>query len=354
MEKIADPNSYGFRPKRSAADAIEQCFLALCRKCSAQWIFNGDIKACFDRISHQWLLEHTPMDKDVLRKWLKAGYMEKGAYHQTTEGTPQGGIISPSLLLVTLSGLEAELKRYYPQDKDKVNIVLYADDFIITGATKEVLEKEITPKVEAFLLERGLELSREKSKIIHIDEGFDFLGFNVRKYNGKLLIKPSKENVKRFLEGIRSIIKSNAAAKQENLIYLLNPKIKGWANYFKHAVSSKAFSYIDYHVGNALYSWVRRRHSEKSVSWRQRKYYRTRNLNRWIFSARIRNPDLSVRQLDLAKTGDTKIRRHIKIKSEANPYDPNFKEYFQQRRWRKVRRGKKETPNVDAWSTGSA
>ena len=337
VETMADPNSYGFRPKRSAADAIEQCHLALCRRHSAQWVFSGDIKACFDKISHKWLIKHTPMDKQILGKWLTSGYIEEGAYHQTLEGTPQGGIISAALLLVTLSGLEKSLKQVYFRDKDKVNVVVYADDFIITGSTREILEEGVIPKVEEFLGVRGLELSKEKSKIVHIDEGFDFLGFSVRKYQGKLLTKPSKENVKSFLKEIRRVIKSQAAAKQESLIHLLNPKIKGWANYFRHSASSRTFTYIDYHIDKALYSWVKRRHSRKGVSWRQRKYYRTRNLNHWIFTARVRYPDSSIGNFDLAKMGDISVRRYIKIRSAAHPYDPAFKEYFQWRSRRKYR-----------------
>jgi len=337
VEIRADPNSYGFRPKRSAADAIEQCHLALCRKHSAQWVFNGDIKSCFDKINHDWLAAHTMMDTKILRKWLAAGYIEEGTYHQTLEGTPQGGIISPALLLVTLSGLEKSLKQTYFLHKDKVNVVVYADDFIITGATREILEEGVIPKVAKFLKKRGLELSKEKSKITHIDEGFDFLGFNVRKYQGKLLTKPSKESIKSILLRIRGVIKSHGAVRQEYLIHLLNPQIRGWSNYFKHSASSNTFHYIDYHVGGALYRWVRRRHSRKGISWRKRKYYRTRGMSHWIFSKKVKNSDDTWRYLDLNKMGDLAVKRYIKIRGAAHPYDPAFREYFQWRSQRKTR-----------------
>src|SRR5580658_7895048 len=157
-ETTADPNSYGFRPKRSTADAIEQCFTVLARKISQQWVLEGDIRGCFDNISHAWMLDHIPTDKDVLRKWLKAGYMENRTLFPTEAGTPQGGIISPTLANLTLDGLEQLLKDNFRQKKvrgqvirPKVNLVRYADDFIVTGATRQMLENEVKPQVEQFL-----------------------------------------------------------------------------------------------------------------------------------------------------------------------------------------------------------
>ncbi|MEY6362135.1 reverse transcriptase domain-containing protein, partial [Salmonella enterica subsp. enterica serovar Corvallis] len=170
-ETTADRNSYGFRPMRSTADAIEQCFVVLSRGNSAQWVLEGDIKGCFDNISHDWLLAHIPMDKQVLGKWLKAGYMESGHYHTTGAGTPQGGIISPILANMALDGLEAVLESRFgvkntkASYKTKVNYVRYADDFIITGISQELLENEVKPLVEAFMAERGLQLSPEKTVI---------------------------------------------------------------------------------------------------------------------------------------------------------------------------------------------
>jgi RNA-directed DNA polymerase len=191
-ETAADPNSYGFRPKRSTADALQQCFNTLCRGCSSQWVLEGDIKGCFDHISHEWMLQHVPTDKVVLQKWLTAGYIENRTLFPTQAGTPQGGIISPTLANLTLDGLEKLLSKHFPKGKwkdgkiwqPKVNLVRYADDFIITGDSKELLEREVRPLVEQFLQERGLVLSADKTRIIHIDEGFDFLGQNLRKYDG--------------------------------------------------------------------------------------------------------------------------------------------------------------------------
>jgi RNA-directed DNA polymerase len=328
----ADKNSYGFRPKRSCADAIEQCFKTLCRKTAAPYILEGDIKSCFDRISHTWLNANVPMDKKILNKWLTAGYVEKQVRHVTEIGTPQGGIISPTLLTITLSGLEEAIRKIAPDKrKDKVHICIYADDFIITGATKEVLEERIKPEVERFLCERGLELSSEKTKTTHIEEGFDFLGFTVRKHNNKLIIKPSKKSIKTFLRDIRETIKLNKTARTETLIWQLNSKIIGWSNYYRHVVSKKVFEYIDHNIFKALCRWIKHRHPNKSWFWRRRKYFRTQENRHWIFSAKIHDKDNKAKWVDLKNAQAIKIKRHTKIKAEATPYDPNFREYFERR-----------------------
>ena len=168
-ETLADKNSYGFRPKRSCADAIGQCFIALARNRSAQWILEGDIKSCFDKISHTWLLDNIPMDKTILEKWLKAGYIEKAVFNPTEEGTPQGGIISPTLLVLTLTGLDQAVKAA-TDPGDKVNIIVYADDFLITGTSREILETKVKPVVISFLKQRGLTLSEEKTHVTQCAE----------------------------------------------------------------------------------------------------------------------------------------------------------------------------------------
>ena len=329
-ETRADRNSYGFRSKRSCADAIEQCFNVLARQVSPQWILEGDIKACFDKISHEWLESNILTDKKILHKWLKSGYIEKEIFHSTEAGTPQGGIISPTAANLVLDGMESLVKGV-TKLPDKVNFVRYADDFVITGSTKEVLENKIKPAIEAFLKERGLELSEEKTKITHIDSGFNFLGFNVRKYRGKLLIKPAKKNVISFLRDIRELIKSNRAAKTEELIRKLNARIRGWANYYRHAVSKETFAYVDNCIFQAVYRWIKRRHPNKSIRWMHRKYFRTQNMRNWIFSTKIRSKEGELVNLDLFLTSSVKIKRHIKIKSDAIPFDPAYKKYFEQR-----------------------
>ncbi len=335
-ETTGDPNSYGFRPGRSAADAIEQCFIALGQDSSAQWILEGDIQACFDRISHDWMLTHIPMDKQILQKWLKAGYMERQVLHPTEEGTPQGGICSPVLANLTLDGLERVLREQYPPNtrrakQAKVNLSRYADDFVITGSSKELLEAEVKPLVEQFLRERGLELSPEKTHITHITEGFDFLGWNVRKYAGKLLIKPSKKAVQTFLNDLRQEIKSHQQLAAGKLIAILNPKIRGWVNYHRHAVSKKTFHSVDYALHQCLWHWAKRRHPNKSASWVKQRYFCTVGERHWVFFGKVVTAEGTTRTILLEMAGRTPIRRHTKIRGTANPYDPAWEVYFEQR-----------------------
>lgn len=333
-ETTADKNSYGFRPHRNCADAIEQCFGVLARKHSAQWILEGDIKSCFDKISHRWLENKIPMDRKMLHLWLKSGYLEKEVFHPTREGTMQGGTISPTLANMTLDGLEQLLLRQYRKgswNNQKVNMVRYADDFVITGNTKQILENEVKPMVESFLRERGLELSLEKTKITHIEDGFDFLGFNIRKFSGKLLTKPAKKNVFDFLRNITTLIKHHKAVTTEVLIRKLNARIRGWANYYRHAVSSDTFSYIDSRIFQAIYKWVERRHPNKNAKWWRNKYFRTHKQRQWIFSVKVKDKKGVWKHLDLFHATKVKIKRHIKIRAEANPYDPEYKDYFKQR-----------------------
>jgi RNA-directed DNA polymerase len=336
-EATADGNSYGFRPERSTADARAQCFLALAKGFSPQWILEGDIKGCFDNISHQWLLDNIPMDKVMLQKWLKAGYVYEKELFPTEAGTPQGGIISPTLANMALDGLETEVRAKFCQTNkrqasaNQVNLVRYADDFIITSRTKDLLENEVKPLVVEFLKERGLSLSEEKTKITHIKYGFDFLGWNIRKYDGKLLIKPSKKNAKEFLDDIRDTVKANKTAKQENLIGLLNPKIRGWANYHRGAVAKETFAKVDHEIWKTLWQWAKRRHLNKGNRWVKDKYFITMENRNWVFSTNLTKGEGGTRMLKLILASDTKIIRHVKIKSNANPFDPAQENYFEKR-----------------------
>jgi len=287
------------------------------------------VDICFDQISHTWLIDHIPMDKPVLGKWLAAGYMEEGIVHPTEAGTPQGGIASPVLANMALDGLEAVARAAAPRNQ-KIHVVKYADDFVITGASKDVLEMHVKPAVVAFLKERGLTLSEEKTHITHIDDGFDFLGFNVRKYGGKLLTKPAKQSVKRFLDGIRDLIKANAASKTVDLIRQLNAKLRGWANYYRHVVAKQTFSYVDHQIFLALSAWIKRRHPNKSARWQHQRYFRSEGQRAWVFSAKRDGPGQHA-YLDLFRVTSTPIVRHIKIRAAATPYDPAFTDYFTHR-----------------------
>src|SRR6185437_956214 len=279
---IMQSNAYGFRPKRSCADAIEQLFIIFAKKVSPQWVLEGDIKLCFDKIDHQWLLQNIPMDKSMLAKWLKAGYIEKSTLFPTLAGTPAGGIISPTLLTVTLKGLEDALKAA-TKPKDKVHLVTYADDFVISGASEEILEEVVKPLVVKFLLERGLELSPEKTLVTHINKGFDFLGFNVRKYGQKLLTKPAKKSVETFLDKLKQLIRFSVNLDPGELIRKLNLKIKGWCNYYRHGVSKQTFDKVDSVIFRAMLDWARRRHRERGVRWLVKRYFCTIGGDHWVF-----------------------------------------------------------------------
>lgn len=300
----------------------------------------------FDKISHAWLRKNIPMDKDILNQWLSTGYIDKNVFHQTEEGAPQGGLASPTLLNLTLSGLERAVECATKRE-DKVHLSIYADDFIITGTSKEVLEEKVKPVVESFLRERGLELSKEKTKITHIDEGFDFLSINIRKYDGKFISKPSKKSIKTFLANIRETIKSNPTAKTENLIHLLNPKIRGWANYFRTTCAKKTFQYVDYCIFESIWQWIHRRHPRKSATWRKRKYFRSRGLKNWVFSTKVSKEKNLVKYVDLFRASSLTIERHVKIRSAATPFDPCYKEYFE-RRERHQRNSNARSENVEA------
>lgn len=332
-ETTADKNSYGFRPYRSCADAIEQCFIALAKKQSAQWILEGDIKACFDKISHAWIEEHVPMDKVILNKWLKSGYIENKVFYTTKEGTPQGGVSSPTIANMVLDGLELHIKSVTDKS-DKINFVRYADDFIVTGKSKEILEDKVKPAIEHFLSERGLELSPEKTTIVHIDKGFDFLGFNVRKYGGKMLIKPAKKNVLLFLANIRELIKTNGTAPTEVLIKQLNARIRGFVNYYQHVVSKRTFHWIDHTIFESIYRWATRRHPNKGKRWVRNKYFRSQNLRNWIFSTTVKDKLGQVKHLDLYQASGVPIKRHIKIRADANLFNASERAYFARRRSR--------------------
>lgn len=318
-ETISDEQSYGFRKARSTHDAIAQCYLNARFKGSqsdagprrsAEWVLEADMQGCFDNIDHDWLIANVPMDRIILRKWLNAGYMEGNAVSPTQAGTPQGGIISPVL----------------------ANFAL-ADDFVITALTRELLETTVKPAVEKFLAERGLTLSPEKTKITHITEGYDSLGQNVRRYGSKLLIKPAKKNVRTFLRKVRDLIKILRPAPQLNVIEALNPVINGWARYHRHVVSQKIFTYVDSHIWFSLWQWAKRRHPKKTSRWIVGKYFHRIEGRSWVLAVKTNEQTEDGKPVyrTLRHAAKVPIERHRKIKSDTNPYDPKWEEYFEQR-----------------------
>lgn len=325
-ETTADLHSYGFRRERSTADAIEQVRNVLGRGKSPQWVLEGDIKGCFDNISHDWLVANVCMDKGVLRKWLKAGFIETGRLFPTEAGTPQGGIISPVLANIALDGLQRELAARFPAGRKtnapKVNLVRYADDFIITGNSRELLEEQVKPLVVAFLAARGLILSEKKTRITHVTEGFDFLGWNVRLLNRMLVTQPSKKNVKAFLGKIRSLLKEMSSTSQIEVVEKLAPIIRGWANYHRSQMASQTFARCDHQIWQALWRWAKRRHPNKGKRWIKQRYFKCLKGRDWRFA---------IYDLLLPLLVEYRKRPHTKIKGEANPYDPAFDAYFSRR-----------------------
>ena len=349
-ECTSDPNSYGFRRERSTHDAFAHLFVCLSHKVSAQWVLDADITGFFDNINHDWLLRHVHTNKRVLRQWLKSGVVERGQLNRTEMGTPQGGIISPTLANITLNGLESGLKRFIKTklgrrktDKAKVNVVRYADDFVITGDSQELLETIVKPWVVEFLQERGLTLSEEKTRIVHIDQGFDFLGWNFRKYGEKLLIKPSRKSVKALYGKARSIIEESLSIPIEKLIQRLNPVLRGWATYHKGGTAKDIFSALDNLIYWKLMRWGLRRHPRKSRKWVFNHYWHRRGTRRdfagtWVTREGDKVP------LPLYRLADMKIVRPVAIKGEYNPFDPVWQVYGERLR---VSRMSKDLWNIE-------
>jgi RNA-directed DNA polymerase len=281
------------------------------------------------------------MDTEVLRKWLKAGYLEKHVLFATTEGTPQGGIISPVLANWALDGLQGLLAKRFdkPQSRQrttKVHLARYADDFIITGTSQILLEYEVRPLVARFLSERGLELSHEKTKITHVADGFDFLGQNVRRYRGGVvLLKPSRKSVQTFLSKIRATLQRSGHETAVALIQRLNQQIKGWAMYHRSASSKRTFAYVDDRIYQQVWRWCKRRHPHKGRKWIKAKYFRSHGHRHWIFSDVQRDQQGKEHRVQLMKAQDVPLRRHVLIRTAVNPYDPLWDEYLASRqRWR--------------------
>jgi len=320
-----ESNSYGFRPGRSAHDAIQHCWLSLNGGCGRPWVLDADIKGAFDNISHNHILNALGLipGRHLIKQWLKAGYVEAEIFHATESGTPQGGIISPCLLNVALHGLQETLGPTY-------RCIRYADDLIVCASTREQIEaaKSI---IEEWLAQRGLALHPEKTRIAHINDGFNFLGFSVKRFKGKCLIKPQKDKVLTFLAKLRLWLNKHKQAKAENVIWHLNPILRGWANYYKTQVSSQTFSYVSTQVWKMLWKWCLRRHPNKGKHWVGDKYFSFHANARWKFTAASGD-----KTFYLFDVNSVKIERHIKVKGTASPDDPTLQDYWKKRQERKA------------------
>jgi RNA-directed DNA polymerase len=323
-ETTADPRSFGYRLFRCAQDAGEYIFKCISLKRSAHWILEGDIRGCFDNISHDWLMENIPMDRSILAQFLKPGFIFDKRLFSTDKGTPQGGVISPILANIALDGIEMIISERFPNMK--VHYARFADDFIVTAPSKETAE-EIREHIRGFLADRGLELSPEKTMISHIDDGFDFLGWNFRKYRGILIIKPSRKSVDSITQKIKMIIKKGQAWTQDELICALNPVIIGWTNYHRHNCAKETFQKVDNYMWICLAQWARKRHPKKGYRWIANRYWHSVGNRKWVFKTD---------QNKLIKFSDTEITRHRMPKLNANPYLE--RDYFLERKDRIMKR----------------
>jgi RNA-directed DNA polymerase len=339
-----EPRSYGFRPGRGCHDAIASIFQTLCRKTGTrEWIVDADLASAFDRIDHDRLLAMIGdfPARGVIADWLKAGVFEPGkGFAATEEGTPQGGVISPLLLNIALHGLEEAAGVQYfltgsragqPRPGSPV-VVRYADDLVVCCRTRQQAE-QVKAELAGWLAPRGLTFNEDKTQIVHASQGFDFLGFNVRRYrNSKLLIKPSSKAVKRFRERLAAEVRALRGQNVAAVIARLAPITRGWAAYYRTAVSSKVFDSLDHYLWKLIYKWARRSHQNKSKTWIIDRYFgkfnRYRN-DRWVFGDR----DSGAYLPKLAWTG---IVRHVLVKGRASPDDPDLAEYWAYRR-RKVK-----------------
>ena len=353
-ETLADPCSHGFRMFRSCHDAIADIFQKLSRQDAPTCILEGDIKGCFDNIKHQWITDNVLINKKIVNDWLSCGFIEKGKLFPTQAGTPQGGIISPTLANMTLDGLQNHIynalgvefspKGRAYKNEYQVHLVRYADDFVVTANNVEILENTVKPAIEEFLAERGLQLSTEKTVITNINKGFDFLGFNIRKYKGKLLIKPSKAAIKSVNLKISEIFKRMKSAITDDLIAAINSVLRGWGNYYRTVVSKEIFSDIDQHVFNRCVRWCKRRHPRKMWHWIKKRYFRRVEQDNWVFSGDKRK---------IFKLRKIHIRRHIKIVGKANPFDKEYSTYFAQRKTNKTySAGANKSPNFKLFESG--
>src|SRR6266480_1157417 len=337
--------SYGFRPGRSGHDAIEKIFGLARPNKTKKWVLDADIRGAFDHISHEYLLKAIgPVPgKELIKQWLKAGYVEKEVFHATEQGTPQGGVASPLLANIALHGMEEAIGVTYDSRGQLIGkraVVRYADDFVCFCETREDAEQVQKILVE-WLKERGLALSEEKTRIVHLTEGFDFLGFNIRHYPApqtsrtgwKLLIKPSKEAVQDVQRKLKDQWDKAQGTNIQAVLAKLNPIIRGWANYFRTAVAKEIFSSLDRWMFYKADRYTRRMHPKKSKDWRHQKYWGRFQLDRrdpWVFGDKQTGGHL-------LKFSWFPIERHVMVKGTASPDDPQLSDYWMKRQATKAR-----------------
>jgi RNA-directed DNA polymerase len=339
-EARLEPKSYGFRPGRGCHDAIEAIYrVAKGPNPSRQWCLDADLAKAFDRIDHSRLLSYlgTFPARRQIEQWLKAGVMEQGRFSPTEEGTPQGGVISPVLLNVALHGMEQAAGVRYQVDagngvelaRDSPVLIRYADDLVALCHTKEQAE-QVKARLAEWLAPRGLAFNEDKTRIVHLEQGFDFLGFTVRRQSGKLLIRPSKAAVGRYRERLRTEIRSLRGSNAVKVLQQLTPVVRGWATYYRTVVSSETFASLDNYVWKLTYKWAKHSHPNKPKHWITNRYFGRFNKSRrdnWVFGDRHSGAYL-------VKHAWTPIIRHRMVKGRSSPDDPTLAEYWADRRRR--------------------
>lgn len=337
-EVVADKNSYGFRAKRSTQDAMKAIWLRTSRKTSGEWILEADIKGCFDNISHQWIYDNVPLPNKLLKQWLKSGFIKDDTLFSTDSGTPQGGIISPILANLVLDGIEEVVKSHIMrhskmedgvvlyQQKIHFNFIRYADDFVVISNSPkrlQILQRDIA----RFLSLRGLELSKEKTHITHIRDGFNFLGFNFKKYNNdKVLVMPTQDGIKSFKSKIKEIFKQYRSSSLELLIDKLNPVIRGWGYYYRFVNSKGIFGKLDQYIWYKSLNWVKRLHQRRKVLKYCKMYFKPFSETYASETLTLLNGAKRVFRLSIIP-----LIEHIKIVATANPFNKNDDEYFTKR-----------------------
>ena len=315
-------------------------------------MLDADLKGAFDTISQAYILNAIGQlpGRELIKQWLKAGYVEAGVLHSTPRGTCQGGVISPLLANIALDGMETLLSPYHriipytlktgpeagqvkSNKRASYGFVRYADDFIITATSRAEIEA-IVPILNQWLAHRGVELHPDKTKVVHIQDGFNFfLGFTIRQFNGHCLPVPQKQKVLAFVQQIRDWLKSNPSTTPLGVIRYLNPILRGWGNYYKHGVSARVFQYVDNQVWQAIWRWCLRRHPNKGKTWVANKYFRTVNQRAWTFAVTTTTRDQKS-ELSIFRRSTLPIERHVKVKGFASPDDPHLNEYWRKRQQR--------------------
>lgn len=350
VEEESDEHSYGFRKYRSAHDAILRIRTLLDKSTSPEWVLEADIEKCFDRISHKFLMEHTPIcDKNVLRQWLKSGITENGFLNQSAEGigTPQGGIMSPTLSNIALNGFEKFIRNHKSMKnqpkRTKIHLIRYADDFIVTGRSREFLEDTVREICEEFLEPRGLKLKEAKTSVVSIHTGFKFLGFEIRRYpwnpqknkrvkkvtqKSLLIIRPGSKEMKVLRTKIRTLIQPQRPMLK--IIQDINPLLRGWSEYYRISFhGQEVFWKISHWLYKTMWSWARKKHSKRKAQWIFERYIWEKKGTKWNFGVDSKQTIFNI--------GSVSNLKLVPMKEGLNPYELENTAYFEKRKQERIR-----------------